>query len=67
MVCPLLFGGGDVCVGDVEPFIAGVVVVVVYGPTSEISSLTVLDVAVALAERGPCEQDGGEWVICKNV
>ena len=46
---------------------AAAVVVVVYGPTSEISSLTVLDVAVALAERGPCEQDGGEWVICKNV
>ena len=46
---------------------AAAFVVVVYGPTSEISSLTVLDVAVALAERGPCEQDGGEWVICKNV
>ena len=43
------------------------VVVVVYGPTSKISSLPVLDIAVALAECSPSEQDGGEWVFCKNV
>ena len=48
-------------------FVAAVVVFVVYGPTSKISSLPVLDVAVALAECGPSEQDAGECVFCKNV
>tara|TARA_B110001454_G_scaffold88544_1_gene84716 strand:+ start:139 stop:306 length:168 start_codon:yes stop_codon:yes gene_type:complete len=48
-------------------FVAAVVVFVVYGPTSKISSLPVLDIAVALAECSPSEQDGGEWVFCKNV